>query len=178
MTMAAVQRRFAALVSLAAVAACAGIRPAAAPSTADRESEVARRSAELLDAYGHKDNARLQAMLDPERVAFFGADSAEVAMTLDDVMRRIRDDQMLWDSLIAGPLRTLRVEGDGALAVAMFDVGTEVHRGAVRAHYLIRFAMTWRRGEDGEWRLTQSMNSVPTTGQSAAEIIRAQSAPR
>lgn len=117
-------------------------------------------------------------MLDPERVAFFGADSAEVATTLEGVMQRIRDDQVLWDSLVAGPMRNLRVEDGGTLAVAMFDVGTEVYRGPGRAHYLIRFAMTWRRGADGRWRLVQSMNSVPTTGQSAAEIIRAQSAPR
>lgn len=146
--------------------------------TPDPTAEIARRSAALLDAYGHKHNARLQAMLDPERVAFFGADSAGVATTPESVMQRIRDDQMLWDSLIAGPIRNLRVEHGGRLAVAMFDVGTEVHRGPGRAHYLIRFAMTWRRGADGEWRLVQSMNSVPTTGQSAAEIIRAQSAPR
>lgn len=88
-------------------------------------------------------------------------------------MQRIRDDQMLWDSLIAGPIRNLRVEHGGGPTWER-----KVHRGPGRAHYLIRFAMTWRRGADGEWRLVQSMNFVPTTGQSAGEIIRAQSAPR
>lgn len=166
-------------LALAVIAACAA--PARSPSpspSADQQPELARRAAELLDAYGHKDNARLAGMLDPERVAFYGADSAEVAMTREGVMRRIRDDQMLWDSLVAGPPRNLRVEHAGPLAVTMFDVGTEVYRGGGRAHYLVRFAITWRRGPDGEWRVAQSMNSVPTTGQSAAEIIRAQSAPR
>jgi ketosteroid isomerase-like protein len=170
-------RRVAALCACAWLAGCAAPRSPSPSPVADPGPEVARRSAELLHAYGHKDNARLRAMLDPDRVAFYGADSAEVATTLQGVMQRIRDDQALWDSLVAGPMRNLRVEGDGRFAVAMFDVGTEVYRGPGLAHYLVRFAMTWRRGADGEWRLVQSMNSVPTTGQSAAEIIRAQSAP-
>ena len=35
----------------------------------------------------------------------------------------------------------------------------------------VRFATNWRK-VDGQWRLMQSANTVPTSGQSAAELVR------
>lgn len=170
--------RAAAALALLAVAACASGRPASPAPCADPTPELSARIVEMLRAYGRKDDPALLAILQPGEVMMYGADSAEVALNRADVMRRVRDDQMLWDSLVAGPVRNLRVEHAGPLAVAMFDVPTDVYRGPGRAHYLVRFATTWRRAADGQWRMVQSMNSVPTKGQSAAEIIRAQSRPR
>lgn len=58
------------LLLLLGLSACVAARPHDPSVAPDPTAELARRSAALLDAYGHKDNARLQAMLDPERVAF------------------------------------------------------------------------------------------------------------
>lgn len=147
-----------------------------APTSSVSRTIVSRVDA-LLQAYGHKDLARVMAAVDSEAIVAFGTDSSEVRRGGAAFARQMREDFALWDSTRFGPLRDVTVQSTGAapgaMATALFAVPADVYTagGGRPTHVLLRFATTWRRRDAG-WRLVQEMSAVATVGQSAAELRR------
>jgi hypothetical protein len=122
----------------------------------------------LLDRYAANDQKGVIAMLDPNRITIFGSDLKEVVKTNDAVSRLMTDDFTLWHSAKFSDVRDVDVRMSDRMATTFFVAS--FYPGGSPNPVPVRFAMTWRNA-NGEWLLTQSANSVPTVGQSAAEIL-------
>ena len=150
----------------------------AAPQTisaqrANADEKALRAKIELLlDAYGKKDAARLVSLFDEKDVLMMGTDASEVADTKAEVEKLLSDDFQLWKTSEFGEFVNFYAAFSGKTATAFFDVPwqAQLPNGETRS-FLIRFASGWRK-KGGEWKLLQIMNSVPTVGQSAAEILK------
>lgn len=143
---------------------------ARAQTSTTAETALRQRVTALLAAYGRQDVAGVLALAEPG-VVMIGTDSAEVRVGRAAVARQLRDDFLLWLRMEFGAPEHLHLALDGRLASAFFDVPSTVAReGNRRDRYYLRFATTWRKAPDGQWYLVQSMNSVPTKGQSAGEL--------
>ncbi|HXA38200.1 MAG TPA: nuclear transport factor 2 family protein [Phenylobacterium sp.] len=152
-------RRF--IFTIVAAAACAGAAQAAGDSLTDRTRA-------FLDAYARGDEAAVMAMVEPGITAF-GGDVAEVAQGREGVSEMLANDQKLWGGQARiGEIEHLAVVGDAALSAMTFDAPFTL---AGRPPVMVRFSLVWRKGASG-WRLAQSANATPTTGQSAAELLR------
>jgi ketosteroid isomerase-like protein len=141
-------------------------RSAVSTVVQERESDVAIRQAltTLLAAYARKDLAGMMALVDSGGVTVFGTDSAEVVRGARAFEQLMRSDFAQWDSSSFETPRNVSIARSGTLATAFFEVGWTAYRGGGSGRYLLRFATTWMRGADRNWRLRQSMNAVATTG--------------
>lgn len=152
------------VLSLTAAAATAS-----PPSPACRAADALDPATRFLDAYAAGDRTAVEAALAPEIVAY-GSDSSEFEHGRAEVMRIFDLDHRLWGgSARFGPLRDVSASGDCSHATVMFMRDFAV---GDRPPVPVRFAMTWRKRGDA-WRLLQTANAVPTTGQSAAELLGA-----
>ena len=141
---------------------------------ASPSDETAVKSAvlRLLDAYSKKDFDAAMALTDHEAVLVMGSDVEEVCNTRTEIEALLHDDFQLWTSASFGEISLLSVRAEGDLGSAFFDVPFSMQRAPGKTDTMtIRFATVWRR-RGGEWKLTQSMNCVPTVGQSANAIIQ------
>jgi hypothetical protein len=77
-------------------------------------------------------------------------------------------DFALWRTARFGELADVSARVFGDLVTAFFHVPFSA---GGRPPVTVRFSTVWRR-HAGEWRLTQSANTVPTTGSSATELLR------
>lgn len=142
--------------------------PSAMPQALRLDADrVQARVDELLAAYARNDVEAVLAMLDPRAVTVYGSDVVEFYTRPDEVRRMMRDDFRLWRSAEFGAPRDLSVRVAGELATAFFHVPFRAGGGR---EVVVRFATVWRRDGD-RWLLTQSANTVPTTGSSAAELL-------
>jgi hypothetical protein len=147
--------------------------PAGAKTTAaDSSSQFKQRVRVLLDDYSRKDVAGIIRMLDERNVMMMGTDISEVASSKKTVEALLENDFRLWDTSRFGEIRNFYVESSDTMATAFFDVPWEASTGSQSRRFIIRLVTTWRKS-GGDWKLTQILNTVPTTGQSAAEILNA-----
>ena len=146
---------------------------------ASPSDETAVKSAvlRLLDAYSKKDFNAAMALTDHEAVLVMGSDVEEVCDTRAKIEALLHDDFQLWTSASFGEVSLLSVRAEGDLGSAFFDVPFSMQRAPGKTDTMtIRFATVWRR-RGGDWKLTQSMNCVPTVGQSAKAIIQKMKGP-
>ena len=120
----------------------------------------------LLTAYAANDQDAVVGLLDPAGFVVLGSDVSEVVRTPAELRQLMTDDFRLWGSAAFGPIQDLDVRGDEHFASAVFHVPFSAAGGP---SILVRFSTVWRR-VDGEWRLAQSANTVPTTNSSAREL--------
>ncbi len=123
---------------------------------------------DFLDAYGRGDEAKVLSMVSPRDISVYGSDAAETATGLSGFMRMFEDDQKLWGGKARfGPMTHVSSVHAGTLSTLFFDADFTLGDRTVP----IRFATVWRK-EQGVWKLVQSSNVVPTTGQSAADLLK------
>ena len=126
----------------------------------------------MLDDYSHKNVDGIMQMLDARNVVMMGTDIAEVAASRNAVETLLRNDFKLWDTSQFGRFKDFYVQSSPTMATAFFDVPWQATTGGQTRTFTIRLVTTWRKvGQN--WKLTQILNTVPTTGQSAAEILNA-----
>lgn len=123
----------------------------------------------FLSAYARGDAATVLPQLSPD-ITIYGSDAAEIFHGRDEARRMLEADQQLWQHAahIGAPehLTTLR---SGDLFTAFFDAPFSVGDSPALT---VRFAMVWQKSGD-RWLLIRSSNTVPTHGQSAAELLHA-----
>ncbi|MDR3528250.1 MAG: nuclear transport factor 2 family protein [Rhizomicrobium sp.] len=124
--------------------------------------------ASYLNSYAIGDRAAVLGALDPD-VRSYGSDVAEVFSGKDAVAKMFDEDMKLWGATAKfGEMHNVSIVSEGALETIFFDVPFSV---AGRPPVQVRVAMVWRSGAQG-WKLVQSSNTVPTVGQSAADILK------
>jgi ketosteroid isomerase-like protein len=124
---------------------------------------------EFLAAYAAGDRSKVFSMVSETESYVYGSDEAEFIVGRNALEQMFDDDMRLWQGTAKfGALRNVSSIRSRDLATMFFDVPFSV---AGRPPLTVRFAMVWRRESNG-WRLVQSANVVPTTGQSAEELLR------
>ena len=130
-------------------------------------SRVIHRINEFLQCYAKNDQEGVLALLDPVEFLIFGSDISEIVTSTDSLRTMMVNDFALWQSAEFGAIENLNIRCVGDLATAFFHVPFSAAGGpAIR----VRVCMTWRY-VSGEWLLTQSANTVPTSDSSAADLL-------
>lgn len=151
------------MMALAASAALLSL----AGALGSAEDVLLARTRAFLDAYAANRVEQVVDMLDPERIAVYGSDTAEFCQDAACVRALMADDFRLWGSARFGAMSKVTVRMDGRLASVMFEIPFSAGGGA---EVPVRIAMVWRTA-GGKWRLTQSSNVVPTVGASASALL-------
>ena len=121
----------------------------------------------FLTAYANGDRASVLSAIDTGTV-IYGSDAAEVFRGPDEVRTMLENDRKLWgDSARIGPMQHVSVIHRGDIVSIFFDAPFSA---GGRPPVLVRFAFVWTLAH-GHWLLAQGSNTVPTTGQSAAELL-------
>lgn len=142
---------------------------AASPALA-ADAGLEQTATRFLDAWARGDKAALASLTARDGdLHMYGSDAAEFMAGRAAIERLMEADQKLWRGLASfeGPLRNVSSVEAGGLATLFFDRTFQVGGRTLP----IRFATVWRK-EEGSWRLVQSSNVAPTTGQSAAELTK------
>lgn len=134
--------------------------------------QLAPRVQALLSAYSRKDADTVMKLTDADQVLVLGTDVSEVAASPQAVRRLMTDDFRLWGTATFGDPVFMSCRMGMKLGSAAFDVPFSMVRAPGHTVTVtVRFLTLWRRRGD-DWLLTQSLNSQPTTGQSAADILK------
>jgi hypothetical protein len=121
----------------------------------------------FLTAYANGDSASVLSAVGAGTV-IYGSDAAEVFRGPVEVRAMLENDRKLWGgSARIGPMQQVSVIHRGDLASIFFDAPFSA---GGRPPVLVRFALVWTL-TNGHWLLEQASNTVPTTGQSAAELL-------
>jgi len=125
---------------------------------------------QFLDAYVAGDWDKVRTHLSPKHLYVYGTDVSEFATGPAEFKTMFDADQKLWRGAASlGETTQVSEIDSGSVATLFFTreftLGDRVMK--------VRFSTVWER-EKGEWKLVQSSNTVPTAGQSAAEILKAQ----
>jgi len=123
----------------------------------------------FLDAYARADASAVLALTDPDTLTVYGSDVSEFVQGRAAFLAMLANDARLWqNSAHIGPMKHIStvVSGD-IVATIFFDATFTV---GDRPAVPIRCSLVWQR-HGRRWLLRQASNTVPTTGQSAAEIL-------
>ncbi len=127
---------------------------------------------QLLKAYSSKSVDQFLALTDPSEILILGTDISEIADSSDKARRLIEADFKLWGSAEFGQRSFTSIRMSDLFASVAFDVPFTMHRSDGRADTMtIRFVTVWKWVEN-RWLLTQSLNCVPTVGQSASDFAK------
>lgn len=170
---------FTLLVAVCVVAGCAADQPPPPSSTGvdpgqdvdlgEEREAVQQAIRSFFDGYEAEEWNRVREVLTTSgEFQFFGTDSAEVSMGLDDFQRELSEDWQALSDIKMGALRNLSIaiDEDGELASAIYEAtfsGTP--SGGEPFTALARFASTLRK-ENGSWRYVHGLIAAPSTGSS------------
>jgi ketosteroid isomerase-like protein len=155
-----------AVMMVVAAATTAGATKPSAVATPN-VVEVTR---DFLDDYARGDREKILAEVDPQ-IVIYGSDAAEVFRGVEGARKMVADDQKLWrGGAKIGEMQDISVVGSGDLTAIIFQAPFTL---GAQAPVLVRFSMLWKHAAGG-WRLMQSANAVPTTGQSAEALLKTQ----
>jgi ketosteroid isomerase-like protein len=152
------------------IAAAVGFFGALLPITgmaAGRDTELNRTANDFMDAYVAGDWHGVAAHLTRGVLYVYGSDLAEFSTDVSGFKAMFDHDQALWHGAARfGAMSEISSRRRGDMATLFFNRVFELGTQKV----VVRFSTVWQR-EGGGWKLVQSSNVVPTTGQSAAEIL-------
>jgi hypothetical protein len=108
--------------------------------------------------------------IDPDNITVYGTDASEYFHGRAAFLAMMANDARLWQhSAHIGSMQNISTVVAGNLATIFFDVPFTV---GDRPPLPLRCAAVWHR-HGNRWLLRQAANVVPTTGQSAAELLAA-----
>jgi hypothetical protein len=120
----------------------------------------------FLDAYAAGDETTVMAALSQGPLHMYGSDVSEVAGDRAGVKKIFDADQRLWQKSASwGAVSHVSAVTQAGVSSLFFDRVFKVGGREV----VVRFAMVWVKEGDA-WKLAQSSNTVPTTGQSAEQL--------
>ena len=134
------------------------------------KDELTKTAIAFMDAYVSGNWSGVVSHLTAGELTIYGSDSSEFSTSREAFKTMFDNDQKLWQGQAHfGPLSHVSSFRYGNVGTLFFDRVFELGDRKM----LVRFSTVWRK-EGGEWKLVQSSNVVPTTGQSAAAILSAQ----
>ncbi|HEX7157661.1 MAG TPA: nuclear transport factor 2 family protein [Edaphobacter sp.] len=153
---------------LALLVMIAGVSAVEAKAQSECTAPVCHAAMRFLDAYAAGDEAAVMAALSGGPLHMYGSDVSELADDRAAVKKIFDADRRLWQhSASWGEVSHVSSVTKGDVSSLFFD---RVFRAGGR-EVVVRFAMVWVKEGDA-WRLAQSSNTVPTTGQSAEQLTR------
>jgi len=124
---------------------------------------------QFLDAYAAGDEAAVMSALSRGALHMYGSDVSEIASDREGVKRIFEAGQKLWQKNASWhAISNVSTVTRGDVSTLFFDRVFQVGEREV----VVRFAMVWIK-EGGTWKLAQSSTTVPTTGQSAEDLLTA-----
>lgn len=149
---------------------CTCLVVTASGATSDPNTSLSQAVDQLLKAYSSKSIDQFLNLTDPQEILILGTDISEIADSRSKARQLIEADFKLWGSAEFGQRTFTSIRASDHLASVAFDVPFTMHRAEGRTDTMtIRFLTVWKWTES-RWLLTQSLNSVPTAGQSASDI--------
>ena len=146
----------------------AGVSAVEAKAQSECRPPVCQAAMRFLDAYVAGDESAVMAALSQGPLHMYGSDVSEVADDRAGVKKIFDADQRLWQhSASWGEVSHVSTLIRGDVSTLFFDREFKVGGREV----VVRFAMVWVK-EGETWKLAQSSNTVPTTGQSAEQLTR------
>ena len=128
----------------------------------------------LLFDYSSKNLDAVISRIDRNEIMVLGSDLSEIARTPAEVEFMLRADFALWGASRFGSPQFMDCRVEPLLASAAFDVPFTMQRNdGSTMDVTVRFLTVWTREAKGPWRLSQSMNSTPTVGASATDLLKA-----
>jgi hypothetical protein len=122
----------------------------------------------FLNSYAGGDKAAVIATVEPN-VHLYGGDLSQTYNGVEGAAEMFDHDMRLWGGAAKfGTMWHVTAVREGNLETIMFDIPFTAGRSGT---VTVRFAMVWHL-EGDTWKLAQSSNCVPTTGQSAGDILK------
>jgi hypothetical protein len=82
----------------------------------------------------------------------------------------MKDDFATFESVRFGAMSNYHSEITPTMGTAFYDIPVTASSGGKSFRGLMRFATVWRKRDDQQWYLTQTLVSRPTKGQSSREM--------
>ncbi|HEX4295897.1 MAG TPA: nuclear transport factor 2 family protein [Rhizomicrobium sp.] len=150
------------LVLLTAAALACTAAPAAA------QADLTQVVSAFLNSYADGDKAAVIAAVEPN-VHLYGSDLSQTYNGVEGAGDMFDKDMRLWGgSAKFGTMWHVTGVREGNLESIMFDIPFTAGRNPT---VTVRYAMVWHL-EGDTWKLAQSSNSVPTTGQGAGDAVK------
>jgi hypothetical protein len=142
---------------------------AADPANTDSaETSVEKTAIKFMDAYVAGNWKSVEQHLTSGNLYVYGSDLSEFSSDRAGFKAMFDNDQKLWRAAARfGALSKISSISQRDLTTLFFNRVFEIGGQKLT----VRFSTVWRR-EKGDWKLVQSANAVPTTGQSTADILR------
>lgn len=125
-------------------------------------------------AYEKKDMNSVIALLSSSNSFYFlGSDVAEKNFNISDFQNQIDHDWELFDSIDFGQIRneSIIISDSDDLAVAIYEIPVSAKVGNSYSKFVMRMTNTFVKEKD-LWQLVQGMISIPSVGESSAELIK------
>jgi ketosteroid isomerase-like protein len=146
--------------------------------TADQKNnekeKIKTRIESYISAYEKKDMKGVISMLSSSSsFLFYGSDVAEKNYNLSDFQVQLEQDWNLFDSIDFGELRnfSIIISDNGDLAVAIYEAPVTLNIRNAVSKITLRMTNTFTK-ENSVWQLVQGMASIPSVGESSAELIQ------
>ena len=140
---------------------------ASSPAQTPPDAATEARTRAFLDAYARSDAATVLNAIDQDTV-IYGSDVAEIFHGPDGARAMLKLDTQLWQGAATiGPMRDVSTTSSGSITSIFFNADFKL---GPRPAVPVRFCMIWKK-TGARWMILQSSNTVPTTHQSAAELL-------
>jgi hypothetical protein len=161
-------RRSVGVVAGLCVIGVVAVYAADSPGSDSAETSIEKTATRFMDAYVAGDWMSVERHLTTGNLYVYGSDLSEFSRDRAGFKAMFENDQKLWRRAARlGAMSKISSIRNGDLATLFFNRVFEVGGRKLT----VRFCTVWRR-EKGDWKLVQSANAVPTTGQSAADILK------
>lgn len=138
------------------------------------KDKIKTRIETYLLSYTNKDVDKIIAMLSSSKdFCFLGSDVLEINKSKSDFQNQLINDWKLFDSVRFGEINNLSIilSECGDLAVAVFDGQMTIIVRGNQSKNFFRMSNTFVK-ENGLWKLVQVLSSIPSVGESSAELIQ------
>ncbi len=128
----------------------------------------------FLVSYQNKNLSTILSMLSSSKdFFFFGSDLAEINKSKSDFQNQLVQDWKLFDSIEFGEIKNINtvISKFGDFANAVFEVPMKVVISKIPSSFMIRLVLCFNK-EVGIWKIQQRLMSVPSIGQSSAELVQ------
>lgn len=164
---------FIVLITLIILSGCSNKKFTDDQKNSEKE-KIKTRIETFIAAYENKDMSAVISMLSASNsFFFFGSDVAEKNYNISDFQNQMDHDWQLFDKIDFGQIRneSIIISDSGDLAVAIYEIPVSASVGNSLSKFVLRMTNTFIK-ENGIWLLVQGMSSIPSVGESSAELIQ------
>lgn len=128
----------------------------------------------FLKAYEKKDMDEIISNLsDQDEFSFFGSDISEMGGSKAEFQNQMDMDWKLFENINFSNTKIFStiISNDGSQASSLLETTFNAVISGTKSTFTFRAALTFTN-EEGIWKITQALFTVPSVGQSSAELIQ------